>query len=365
MRIGLGAEALSPQLTGIGRYTWELANRLPRFSDIRDVKLYRDNSWHNRGEHFLRTVHAPRNFSSRKWREWSGSREFKRRLFHGPNFFFPPQAENAVITVHDLSVFRFPETHPLERIRHFEREFQRSIDNAQHIITDTKFIKQELSDMFAVQPSRISAVPLGVSEEFFETGTAESDAAILREYDLAGRRYCLCVATIEPRKGLAHAVRAFLHHREKSNDDTILVIVGASGWNNSDLHELFESATATGAMKFLGFVSDPALRVIYRSSALFLYPSLYEGFGLPVLEAMASRVPVITSDRSCLPEVSGGVALSVEIEDREAFADIIARALEDDRWRSQAIQDGITLARRLNWQRCAKETIAVYKRLRD
>lgn len=369
MRIALGAEALSPQLTGIGRYTWELACRLPQIVGVENVKLFRENAWHDRGERFLQpTDHStPGRILPRKLhtllqkREFS--REFSRRLYHGPNFFFPIQSENALITVHDLSVFRFPQTHPVERIRQFEKEFHRSIDNARHIITDTVFIKDELTEMFGVASERITAIPLGVSEEFFEAGDEYSDNILLAEYGLSGMQYCLCVATIEPRKGLDHAVQAFLKYRARTNSDAVLVIVGAAGWNNSELHKLFEKAAACGAVKFLGFVSDPALRAIYRRCALFLYPSLYEGFGLPVLEAMASKIPALVSDRSCLPEVSGGVAMSVNVEDHDAFEEALARGLEDQAWRMQAIRDGLALARQLNWQRCARATVEVYRKL--
>lgn len=361
MRIALGAEALSPQLTGIGRYTWELANRLPSVADGCDLKLFRDNSWHRNGEHFLRHSHPPKSFLPRKIREWTSKKEFQQRLFHGPNFFFPHQAENAIITVHDLSVFRFPETHPVERIKQFEKEFQRSIDKARHIITDTNYIKNELTEMFGVDSERISAIPLGVSSEFFESGTPENDDAILGAYSLTGKRYCLCVATIEPRKGLSHAVNAFLQYREKEKSEAVLVIAGASGWNNSELHDLFEKHSRSGALHFLGFVPDADLRAIYRRCSLFLYPSLYEGFGLPVLEAMASKVPVLTSDRSCLPEVSGGVAMSVDVENHDKFQDAIHKALDDKSWRSEAISNGLKLASDLNWDRCAQKTAEIYR----
>lgn len=116
-------------------------------------------------------------------------------------------------------------------------------------------------------------------------------------------------------------------------------------------------------MKFLGFVSDPALRAIYRCCSLFLYPSLYEGFGLPVLEAMASRIPVLVSNRSCLPEVSGGVAMSVNVEDYGTFQDAISKGMEDEAWRKQVIASGLTLAKRLNWQECVKKTAALYREI--
>lgn len=369
MRIALGAEALSPQLTGIGRYTWELACRLPRIAGVESVKLFRDNAWFDDGKRFLQLIdhRTPRRILPRKLNAWlhkrEFSREFSRRLYHGPNFFFPVQAENALVTVHDLSVFRFPHTHPVERIRQFEKEFHRSVDSARHIITDTVFIKNELTEMFGVPSERITAIPLGVSEEFFEAGDERGDHALLAEYGLSDTRYCLCVATIEPRKGLDRAVRAFLKYRAKTKSNTVLAIVGAAGWNNSELHKLFEEAAASGAVRFLGFVSDPALRAIYRRCALFIYPSLYEGFGLPVLEAMASKVPTLVSDRSCLPEVSGGIAMSVDVEDHDAFEKALVRSLEDETWRMKAIEDGLTLARQLNWHRCARATVEVYRKL--
>jgi len=362
MRIALGAEALAPQLTGIGRYTWELCRRLPLVSGVQDVRLYRENAWFASGQQFLTGSGNRRKLLPQRFHAWASRREFKRRMFHGPNFFSPPEAENAVITVHDLSVFRFPETHPIERIRHFEREFERSLNGARHIITDTNFIKNELVEMFGVNPDRISPVALGVSEEFFEQ-VQPNDETVLQSYDLRNRKFCLCVSTIEPRKGLGHAVQAFMRYREQNKVDDILVIVGASGWNNSDLHRAFSDASAAGAVKFLGFVEDSKLRALYRHCSLFFYPSLYEGFGLPVLEAMASNAPVVISDNSCLLEVSGDVSLSVNVEDHDAFAETIARGMQDQRWRVSAVEKGLALSRQLNWQKCAEATVDVYRKI--
>lgn len=363
MRIGLGAEALSPQLTGIGRYTWELAARLPLIDDIKSFKLYRDDVWLTDGSPLLRSGANRAARLPRRIRKWLTQREFERCIFHGPNFFFPPQAANAVITVHDLSVFRFPETHPIERIKHFERDFDRSITNARHIITDTEFIKREIVNLFGISSDKITPIPLGVSEDFFAKSTTVDDRVIIQKSGLLPGRFCLCVATIEPRKGLDHAVKSFLSFKEKVNNDISMVIVGASGWNNSRLHNLIGDASDTGHVKFLGFVTDEVLHALYRNCALFIYPSLYEGFGLPVLEAMASGAPTLISDRSCLPEVSGEVALMVNVEDHDAFARTIARALEDETWREKTISDGILLARQHSWNACAERTAAVYRNI--
>tara|TARA_R110000868_G_scaffold18003_2_gene78272 strand:+ start:22546 stop:23643 length:1098 start_codon:yes stop_codon:yes gene_type:complete len=365
MRIGLGSEALSAQLTGIGRYTWELARRLPNVAGIHSVKLFREGTWYSQAESLLDSAQPNRARLPNTLRKLINKREFARRLFHGPNFFFPAQAENAVITVHDLSVFRYPETHPAQRLLQFEKEFQRSIDAARHIITDTEYIKNELVEMFGLPSSRITAVPLGVDESFFIPSSIDQDELVLEHYMLRGCRYCLCVATIEPRKGLDLAVAAFLELHEKVRKDVILVIVGASGWKNAELHRVFESASEAGVIKFLGFVDDNSLRALYRNCTLFIYPSLYEGFGLPVLEALASSVPALVSDRSCLPEVSGGVSMSVDVKNHRAFREAIEQGLDDEAWRGEAIKKGLALARRLNWQRCAEETAKVYSDLMD
>jgi alpha-1,3-rhamnosyl/mannosyltransferase len=142
-----------------------------------------------------------------------------------------------------------------------------------------------------------------------------------------------------------------------------LVLVGGRGWLNDALHHEIDKATAEGWLKYLGFVQESDLPLLYAGARSFAYPSIYEGFGLPVLEAMASGVPVITSNRTSLPEVTQGMALHVEPDDIDELKEAILKSIEDNNWRTAIIPQALDVASCYSWDRCIRETIAVYHKV--
>jgi alpha-1,3-rhamnosyl/mannosyltransferase len=359
MKVGLAVDALSPQLTGIGRYTWMLCQLLGQHPSIDDISYYRFDSWVRAPGAFLASP-KPRSLRiPRKIRKIVSRRKFRNRLFHSPNYFLPPDAERPIVTVHDLSVFHFPDMHPVERVLDFEKQFARSIAAAEHIITDSDFIRNELAAFAGIAPDRITAVPLGARAGFCRA-PREGGERILRKHGLADVKYVLCVAALEPRKGLEQAIRAFDDYLDRSGDAAVLAIVGPQGWNNVALHDLLDLSERRGRVKHLGYVPEDDLPILYQNAALFLYPSMYEGFGLPPIEAMACGVPTIVSNRSCMPEVTQGASMLVEPEDIGAFSRAIERGLMDDNWRRQAVEAGLRVTSSYTWERCCDETIDVY-----
>lgn len=285
------------------------------------------------------------------------------RLFHGPNYFLPPSVASGIITVHDLSVFHFPETHPIERLRHFEREFASSLHRAAHIITDSQTIRHELMAHSAIDPRRITAVPLGVSPMFRQRSTAEVRQP-LAKYDLVEGGYILCVSTIEPRKKIRELLDAWRALPFSIRSKIRLVVAGGGGWLNSTLLDELQGGM-DGSVQYLGYVPENELPALYAGAALFVYPSSYEGFGLPPVEAMASGVPVIVSNRSCLPEVTKGVAMVIDPDDIDAFALALQQGLTDQPWRAQAVAEGLEVASSYTWDRCAIQTRDVYQKVFD
>jgi alpha-1,3-rhamnosyl/mannosyltransferase len=168
---------------------------------------------------------------------------------------------------------------------------------------------------------------------------------------------------LEPRKNLAAAIRAFGALSERVRGATPLVIAGQRGWLSREIESLIHTGEAAGWLRFLGFVPQEELPVIYAGARLFVYPSRYEGFGLPVVEAMASGVPVITSSVSCLPEIAGDAADLVHPDDTDGLRISMERLLEDEGRRVELRARGIERAKRFSWQRCAEETVAVYRRV--
>ncbi|WP_176056998.1 glycosyltransferase family 1 protein [Paraburkholderia sp. BCC1876] len=371
MKLILGVDAISPPLTGIGRYTWELARQyatgdygfdaLRFFSAgrwIADPSLLLSTAPKNAPRSRLKKVLSPP-ASLRKWRLKQGMRH---SLFHSPNYFLPESADSGVVTIHDLSVFKYPETHPVERLRHFERSFESTLQRANHLITDSEAIREEVSGFFGWSKEKITAVHLGVPQEF-QPYEASSLVAPLAEIGLTPGSYGLCVSTLEPRKRIDRLLDAYSELPLRLRETCQLVLAGSSGWLNDALREKIRRGEGEGWLRYLGFVPEVSLPALYAGARAFFLPSLYEGFGLPVLEALASGVPTLTSNCSSLPEVAGGAAWLVEPDNHDALREGIEKVITDDIWRVTAIQRGLDVAREMTWQKCARQTVAVYESL--
>ena len=361
-------DALSPQLSGIGRYTKELAYRLPTHKNIENISFYRNGLKVNNPATLL--IPSVASLTQKKivqWRPklplWARDAYWKwycrGQVFHGPNYFLPKCVDLGIATIHDLSVFKFPETHPVERVKHFEKEFTQSISRAVHLITDSEATRQEVIAFLGWPAEKITAIHLGVSSTFVPQSGPILDRK-LSEYSLHQGTYTLCVSTLEPRKKIENLLQAYQSLPTHVREMTPLILVGGSGWLSDDLQTLIEKGARQGWVRYFGFVPEADLPALYAGAKLFVYPSIYEGFGLPVLEAMASGVPVVTSNRTSLPEVTNGSALLADPDDVDALANCIIRALIDDAWRMTARSTGLATAQRFSWERCVDQTVQVY-----
>jgi len=367
LKLIFAVDALTPSLSGIGRYTWELASRLARMSEIKQLRYYRNGQWVSdpavllSGEikHRKPRLPFPRWAKNTYWQHIC-----KGQVFHSPNFFLPPYADNGVVTIHDLSVLKFPETHPVERVKAYEKSFDQSLRIANQLITGSEATRQEIITYLNWPADRISAIHHGVSP-LFMPGTLEKCSTALARYGLQFGGYTLCVSTIEPRKSIDRLLVAYGRLPKAVLAAYPLVLVGGKGWQSEHLHALIHMAQQAGWLQYLGFVDEADLPAIYSGAHLFIYPSIYEGFGLPVVEAMASGVPVITSDRSSLPEVASGAAKLINPDDSDVFLSAIEGALFDSDWRKQAIKNGLDVAKKYDWDICSKKTLNVYKKCID
>lgn len=374
LKLILAVDAIVPPLTGIGRYAWELARyyRTASAEDLDAVLYYFAGEWVSDPEQLLdgrpgRSAAAlPK---ARFWlrasaamRSWHHQRALRTHVFHSPNYFLPEYVEGGVITVHDLSVFKYPETHPIERIRHFERSFVSTLRRTAHIITDSEAIKREVSEYFGWPLGNITTVPLGVPREF-RPYDPEDLVVALNQYRLSPGGYTLCVSTLEPRKRVDALLAAYSVLPADLRARYPLVLAGSSGWLSDELRGMIAKGEAEGWLRYLGFVPEPLLPLLYAGAHAFFFPSRYEGFGLPVLEALASGVPTLTSRSSSLPEVAGGAAWLVDPDDDATLRDGIEHVICDAAWRTAAVARGLQVASEASWTRCAQRTLDVCRRL--
>ncbi|PIB65188.1 glycosyltransferase family 1 protein [Pseudomonas sp. 2995-3] len=387
MKVLMGSESLRPPLTGIGNYTLNLLREFQTLSDIEAVDCFNGDRFSDAKEVLASMGQAPEpvlhSGSTRLWKAqlrkvlrsmpltyrlkstWSNTR-FKRGcrsrkdfIYHEPNFILKPHDGPSVTTVHDLSFIRHPEFHPAERVAWLSRQLPRTLDRADFVIADSEVVRAELIEQFSVPSDRVRAIYLGADARFMPR-SADDTVSVLSKYGLVHGRYLAFVGTIEPRKGLSVLLDAWEQLPSAVRNNWPLVIAGAPGWRNAELMSRVMAMQARGDVKFLQFVSSHDLPFIYAGAATFVYPSIYEGFGLPVLEAMASGVPVICGLGTSMAEFAEGACKLFQVGDSQALALAISELLEDPTQNAQMAHFGTVQANRFSWARCARETIQVY-----
>jgi glycosyltransferase involved in cell wall biosynthesis len=280
-------------------------------------------------------------------------------VFHATNYVLPrAPGVPLVVTVHDLTLLRYPElgTKPLrrlvERTRHSARE-------ARRVIADSEATRRDVIELLGVAEQNVRAIPLGCDPDFTAGDVESARERVARRFGV-DRPYVLHVGTIEPRKNLERLISAFARARRADHLPHVLVLAGAPGWGVKAVRERVGAEGLEEVVRFPGPVSRVDLVALYQAADLLAYPSLYEGFGLPALEAMACATPVLASDVASLPEVVGGAALTVDPRDDEALAVALTRGLTDGALRDRLRTAGTAQARRFTWERCAAETLRVY-----
>lgn len=375
LRVGINGSALLSPLTGIGQYTKNLAEALIASGEV-DLSLFYLIAWSKeirtqpirnitRIKEFIKKV-VPHPYAlSRALQQLKfkqGARQREIQLYHEPNFLSHAFPGPTVITAHDLSWIRFPETHPAERVAIMNRRFPKSVAEAEHVITDAAYTRNEIIAEFGVAPDRITSIPLA-ARSIFRPRSADECRVVLERHGLKYRAFVLCVGTLEPRKNLEFMIHTYAELPASVRARTPLVLVGMKGWLTSSIESTMSSLVASGHIRPLGFTSDFDLAHLYASAQVLVYPSLYEGFGLPPLEAMASGTPVIVSNRTTLPEVVGDAGELIEPTDAAALKSLLLRMQDDAEYWHERADACMGRAREFSWERCARETMAVYRKV--
>lgn len=376
MKLIISADAITPKLTGIGRYTWELVKRL-RNEDIEDIKFFNQGTWTNTPENLLKVSpgknHLRETLSKSPFATWLYYRlspiifskqlqDYSDYIYHSTNFFLPPHPGRMVSTFHDMSIYRHPEYHPKARVNLMKKALPDAAQKADHIITVSEYSKQEITAILDYPSDKISVIYNGVSDIYHPRPEAEL-TPYLDKYQIKNKRYFLSVATLEPRKNLAGILDAYEQLPLLTRQYYPLVLVGSGGWHSKSLALRIQRAETAGWVRYLGYTTEQQLPLLYAGATGLIFVPFYEGFGIPVLEAMASGTPVIASNTTSLPEVTGTDALTLAPKDIDNLKHYIETLIEDQDLAIDLSAKGIARSKLFNWDTIAQETIEVYRKV--
>lgn len=370
MRIGLDGYPLSEPRTGVGHYTFELARALAvahpadQFELI-SPKPFAESVTARQAASNLSFIKAKSSSMRGHW--WSvGLPLYAKRaaldLFHGTNFELPLwNRRRTVLTIHDLSTLLYPELHRPRLVRRARVRLPLAARLARAIITPTEAVKREVCSQFRLKSDKVSAIqeaPRSIFRPLHLDETLEIRKRLGIEND-----FLLFVGTLEPRKNLLTLLKAFDQILRHTSWRPQLVVAGGEGWLMDETSSFMKESEIDEHLRLTGYLDDEELRALYSSCKAFIYPSLYEGFGLPPLEAMACGAPVVASRIPALQETLGEAAILIEPADVDDLAKAIIDILENDEGRLSLISAGLKQAAMFSWERAAKQTYEVYQRV--
>ena len=371
MKVALELQPCCWARAGIGSYTWELAKRLRNEDDLEFCGNLFNFMGRNDNTAALSGVTMPirenRLFPYGIYRRiWNIAPISYNRLFPGGadltiffNFIVPPRISGQVMTVvHDLTYLRFPETMDKKNLRRIEKGIQYSIERSSRILTISAFSKGEIAGLLGVPGDRISVVYPAPS---LQPWTA--DFGVCCQKWGIRRPYLLYVGTIEPRKNLTRLLRAFALLKEKYHIPHQLVLAGGRGWRDEEIFRTAGEISCKEDVIFTGYVSAGEKNALYQNASVFVFPSLYEGFGIPPLEAMTFGCPVVCANAASLPEVAGDAAELVDPLEAESIAEGTWRVLSDETYAKSLTDRGYLQAKKYTWEASAKRLTEICREI--
>ncbi len=370
MHIAIDYTPALRQTAGIGRYTRGLVDALAELDQDNAYTLFCAGQPPDRdtwpANFAIQTTQVPARWLTAGWHKLrlplpaetlAGGCD----IFHSPDFTLPPlRKARGVVTVHDLSFLRVPQCADPGLRTFLERAVPRSLARSARVLADSENTKKDLIELLDVAPEKISVVPAGIEPRFQPVHNTAKLAAVRARYKLP-EWFILMVGTIEPRKNLSRLITAYRQLRRQTGLPHALVIAGKEGWLFQGIYEQVAREGMTECVLFPGFVADADLPALYSLADVLAFPSLYEGFGLPPLEAMACGTPVVTSANSSLPEAVGSAALLVNAEDIEGLTEALARVLCDANLHARMSDLGRVQASRFTWPEAARRLLDAYR----
>ena len=376
-KIIISVDPIKYPLTGIGRYTLQLKIELQRLLD-KNIYFHKGYSLTNKFEYeysnnskfnyLFKSIVKKNHFIYETYRILNSKLKSysligeDNSLFHGTNFYLPKFNGKKVVSFHDLSVYNHENYHSPENISFHQKNQNFAIRNADAFITDSEFIKNELSEYFSIPNSKIYSIPLASSKNFYPRSEEELKD-FLSKYHLIFKNYTLFVGTIEHRKNINGLLKAYKMLPKKIRFKYPLVLVGSKGWQSQSILLEISKCQKEGWLHYMNYVTDYDLSNLMAGAKVFVYPSFYEGFGLPVLEAMSSGVPVICSNTSSLGENFESVALTFNPKDIEKLSLLILEVLINEDLYKILIKKSLKHSKNYSWEKCAKSTFEVYKKV--
>lgn len=367
MRIAFLADSLDTQYAGIHIYTKKLLNALSKTDKENEYLIIRSmvkNEFEGFEEIVLPNYSFP-GYKSYRYFIQIPRVMVKRKvdIVVEPGHFGPfnlPKSIKRITVIHDLTPLLFPQYHTFIG-QSLQRIFLPSIlKNTDHIITNSEYTRQDLIKFFPFTKDKSTATLLGKDKIF----TPRKDESVLKKYRIT-KPYILFVGTLEPRKNLPVLLEAFNKFKKTTGENHQLVFVGKKGWKSEEIFQKMEASPFKKDIILPGYIEREHLPILYSMAEVFVYPSLYEGFGLPVIEAMACGTPVITSNISSLPEVGGAAGIYFDPNSSEELTDKLSKVLGDDDLRKSLGAQGLVRATQFSWKKTALKTKAVFERLMD
>lgn len=374
MKVIMDATPLMSQKTGVGYYTANLVKQFLNQTDILNLNLAINGIKPSKPIHtgvgsvnkilipydkFRDLNLHPTLYNVFKLEFITGNFD----VFHGTNFHsWPTYNAKKVITFHDLAFIKYPDLMPQHIVKHHAKWAIHSLYNSDMIITVSQSVRNEIIDYFKIDPEKVMCTPLAASELFFKRDQEQLLNYVKVKYGLPNS-FLLYVGTIEPRKNILRMIEAYYKAKKDSRLEQKLVLVGGKGLEIDTVLHKISKLNLTDDVIISGYVEENDLPIIYNAADAFIYVSMYEGFGLPILEAMKSGLPVITSNISSMPEVAGDAALLVDPLDTLSIAEAVNKVLLDKDFRSRLSMKSLEQARKFSWELTAIKTLDIYKKV--